>query len=82
MVMDFTDLSSIVKAEVLQRLDHCNLNDIVDNPTCERLIAWIAEALQPHLPLLNELVLWETATACAILRSDGIRSRVNDAATR
>jgi 6-pyruvoyltetrahydropterin/6-carboxytetrahydropterin synthase len=82
MVMDFDDLSSIIKAEVLQRLDHRNLNDIVDNPTCERLIAWIAEALQPHLPLLNELVLWETATACAILRNDGVGSRVNDAATR
>jgi 6-pyruvoyltetrahydropterin/6-carboxytetrahydropterin synthase len=67
MVMDFADVKTIVDAEVIDRLDHRDLNEIVDNPTCERVLLWIAEALAAKLPQLDELVLWETATACAAL---------------
>lgn len=74
MVMDFGDLSRIVKTEILERLDHRHLNEIVDNPTCERLLAWIADALAPHVPQVDELVLWETDTACAILRKGDAQS--------
>ena len=69
MVMDFGDLSRIVKAEVLARVDHRSLNDIVENPTCERVLEWIAATLAPHLPQFDELVLWETQTACAVFRN-------------
>ena len=68
MVMDFGDLSAIVKLVVLGPLDHAYLNDIVPNPTCECVLEWISIELSKHLPLLDELVLWETATACAVLR--------------
>jgi 6-pyruvoyl-tetrahydropterin synthase len=68
MVMDFGDLSQVVKTEILDLLDHRHLNDILDNPTCERLLAWIAEVLAAQVPDVDELVLWETDTACAILR--------------
>ena len=70
MVMDFADLKTVVKAEVIERLDHRYLNDVVENPTCERVLLWIAAALAPKLPELDELVLWETATACAVLSRD------------
>ena len=68
MVMDFGDLSAIVKSEVLERLDHSHLNDLLPNPTCECILEWITDALSKHIPLLDEVVLWETDTACAALR--------------
>jgi 6-pyruvoyltetrahydropterin/6-carboxytetrahydropterin synthase len=70
MVMDFSELDAIVSSEVVEPLDHRHLNDVVENPTCERILLWIAAALAPRLPGLDELVLWETASSCAILRAD------------
>ena len=80
MVMDFAELEAIVAPEVIDRLDHRHLNDVVENPTCERILLWIAAALAPRLPGLDELVLWETASACAVLRADelGASTRVSD----
>jgi 6-pyruvoyl-tetrahydropterin synthase len=57
---------------VIRKLDHQSLNDVVENPTCERVLQWIAENLSTHLPQLLELVLWETATACAVFRIPGL----------
>jgi 6-pyruvoyltetrahydropterin/6-carboxytetrahydropterin synthase len=68
MVMDFSELSKIVKNEIVDSLDHYYLNDILENPTCERLLEWIADRLSARLPLLHEVVLWETATSCAVLQ--------------
>ena len=80
MVMDFAELEAIVTPEVIDRLDHRHLNDVVENPTCERILLWIAAALAPRLPGLDELVLWETASACAVLRADELAAstRVSD----
>jgi 6-pyruvoyltetrahydropterin/6-carboxytetrahydropterin synthase len=69
MVLDFGDLSEIVKREVLALCDHTSLNDLLDNPTAERIVVWIWKRLAPWLPLA-ELTLWETQTACAVLRAD------------
>jgi 6-pyruvoyltetrahydropterin/6-carboxytetrahydropterin synthase len=74
MVMDFADVQTVVDAEVIDRLDHRDLNAIVDNPTCERVLLWIAHALAPKLAQLDELVLWETATACAVLRGEELQA--------
>lgn len=68
MVRDFDDLKAVVKRSVIERLDHRSLNDLLANPTAELLVAWIWEQLAPELPELAELVLWETPTACAVLR--------------
>jgi len=38
MVMDYTNFSNIVKEEILDLFDHCNLNDKLPNPTCENLL--------------------------------------------
>ena len=74
MVMDFADVEAVVDAAAIGRLDHRDLNAIVENPTCERVLLWIARALAPQLPQLDELVLWETATACAVLRGDELEA--------
>jgi 6-pyruvoyltetrahydropterin/6-carboxytetrahydropterin synthase len=68
MVVDFDDLSRIVRGSIIEALDHRYLNDTIDNPTSENIIVWIWQRLAPQLPGLAELTLWETATACAILR--------------
>lgn len=65
MVMDFAEISAIIKAEIISVLDHQYLNDLIDNPTCERLVLWIIDKVQDHLPGLSEVTLWETATASA-----------------
>ena len=70
MVVDFDVLSEVVRANVIDVLDHRHLNDIVDNPTSENIVLWVWRRLAPVLPSLTELTLWETANACAILRRD------------
>ena len=72
MIEDFDTIRSVVHQDVLEVLDHQHLNDIIENPTCERIIQWIWDRLQPVLPGLDELVLWETATSCAVLRKQDV----------
>ncbi len=75
MVVDFDELSAIVKPRVVERLDHSSLNDLLPNPTAEHIAFWIWNELAPALPQLSEVVVWETQTACAVLRSEDARAR-------
>ena len=68
MIEDFDVLKAIVDRHVIDALDHTSLNDTIENPTCELIVTWIWHRLHPVLPALDELVLWETDTARAILR--------------
>lgn len=69
MIEDFDTLREIVHREILEVLDHVSLNEVIENPTCERIVTWIWKKLAVSLPGLDELVLWETATSCAVLRA-------------
>ncbi|HUY40641.1 MAG TPA: 6-carboxytetrahydropterin synthase QueD [Candidatus Dormibacteraeota bacterium] len=68
MVEDFDALEALVTAEVLDALDHRTLNEVIENPTAEEIALWIWRRLEPKLPSLDELVLWETPNACAVLK--------------
>lgn len=68
MIEDFDRIERVVSERVLEKLDHQNLNEIIDNPTVENILLWIWERLDGALTRLDEVVLWETATACAVLR--------------
>ena len=68
MVLDFDEIATIVEREVINRFDHHSLNDVLENPTSELVAQWIWDRLTPQLPGLCEVVLWETATACARVR--------------
>ncbi|MGH8162860.1 MAG: 6-carboxytetrahydropterin synthase QueD [Rhodanobacteraceae bacterium] len=70
-VMDFADVKAAF-APIHDALDHRYLNDVqgLENPTSERLAAWIWEHLRPALPLLREIVVHETCTAGARYRGD------------
>ena len=43
-VLDFDDLRTIVHDLVLDHLDHTFLNDVLDNPTAERIALHILES--------------------------------------
>jgi 6-pyruvoyltetrahydropterin/6-carboxytetrahydropterin synthase len=72
MIEDFEKLERIVDERVLSALDHHNLNDSIENPTVENIVLWIWKRLERDLLDLDELVLWETPTACAVLRRTDI----------
>ncbi len=64
MVMDFSNLSRIVRFSVIERLDHRDLNEVTQlHTTAENLVHWIWNELTSHgLPeaLLYRIRLWET----------------------
>ncbi len=68
MIMDFDLLSETVRERIISEVDHRSLNDLIENPTAEQIVVWMWRRLAPALPALEELVLWETSRACAVLR--------------
>jgi 6-pyruvoyltetrahydropterin/6-carboxytetrahydropterin synthase len=75
MIVDFDEIAAIVKPAVVERLDHSSLNDVLPNPTAEHLALWIWDQLAPLLVGLEEIVVWETRSACAVVRSSDARAR-------
>jgi 6-pyruvoyltetrahydropterin/6-carboxytetrahydropterin synthase len=51
-------------------LDHSYLNEIegLENPTIENICAWFWRKLEPQLPGISEIVLYETPTARCVFR--------------
>lgn len=68
MIMDFNDLSRIVKELIIDDFDHTCLNNLFTNPTAEVMVCYIFEILKKCLPESVKLVsvrLWETRTSYA-----------------
>lgn len=69
MVMDFEDLSRIVRHSIIERLDHYDLNEVTGiRTTAENLVHWMWDTLvNAGLPeqLLYRLRLWETESGYA-----------------
>ncbi len=67
MVMDFGDLSHIVQAAVIERLDHHDLNEVTQvYTTAENIAHWIWDALVEaglDEDLLHRIRLWETESS-------------------
>jgi len=68
MVEDFEVVSRVVKAAVIDELDHRSLNELMDNPTAENIVVWVWDRLASELPRLTELTLWETRKACVVMK--------------
>ncbi|GAC1405464.1 MAG: 6-carboxytetrahydropterin synthase QueD [Ktedonobacteraceae bacterium] len=64
MVMDFEELSRIVRCSILEQLDHRDLNEVTSiQTTAENLVHWMWSALVAAglaSSLLYRLRLWET----------------------
>ncbi|MBU0761490.1 MAG: 6-carboxytetrahydropterin synthase QueD [Candidatus Altiarchaeota archaeon] len=58
MVMDFHKIGDVVEKEVIDKIDHKILNDIIENPTAENIIVWVRGMLDGKLPLYS-IKLWE-----------------------
>ncbi len=70
MIIDFSDLKQIVGREVIGKLDHRCVNDLIDNPTAENMADWIWRRLTPELPGLVEVELCETRD-CSVVHRGG-----------
>jgi 6-pyruvoyltetrahydropterin/6-carboxytetrahydropterin synthase len=74
MVIDFTELSAMVKERVISRLDHAYINNIIEQPTAENIAAWIWDRIENELRRPNcklaRVEVWETPTSCAALRAE------------
>ncbi len=70
MVIDFSDISAVVKPMIDKYFDHKWMNESLgtDSPTVEYMAKWIFDYLIPHLPLLTAVTLYETATSKATYR--------------
>jgi len=72
MVVDFNELKAIVEDEIVEKLDHKLLNDIIDNPTAERIAVWIYMGINRKISEVEkssyELLfvrIWETEDSYA-----------------
>jgi len=70
MIIDFDDLSKVVVEQVLAKLDHRFLNDLIPLSTAENIALWIWEQLKPALPLLCQVEVFETSDNCVISRGE------------
>ncbi len=66
-VQDFADIKRAFRP-YYEQLDHHYLNEIegLENPTCEKLAAWIWSRLKPALPLLSRVETFDTCTSGCI----------------
>lgn len=70
MAIDFGDLKQIVREHVVDRLDHRYINDILDNPTAERMAVWCWQQLTGPLSGLVEIELHETENCSVLYRGE------------
>ncbi len=71
-VIDYADLKAIADSVIL-RLDHQCLNDLMPNPTCEHIGAYIFGNISPLLPpsvSLDLVMVRETERAGVIVRGE------------
>jgi 6-pyruvoyltetrahydropterin/6-carboxytetrahydropterin synthase len=73
MILDFSELSRIVKERVVSRLDHAYINDILEQPTAENIAHWVWDQIEEEVSRpnceLSEVEIWETLSSCAVLRA-------------
>ena len=76
MVMDFSDLKSIVNNYIISKLDHNTLNEIIFNPTAENILVWRWEELmfKGLLKGIYKIHLWESRDSVATLDQEGMLS--------
>ena len=59
MVVDYKEIKKIVQEKIIEKIDHTNLNDLIENPSSENLCIWIWENLKDEIPL-SKITLFET----------------------
>lgn len=76
MIMDFIQLKNLVKEEVLNKLDHACLNDLLKQPSAENIAVWVWQKLSDKLKRDNcslfEVQIWETKTSGVAYRGEAL----------
>lgn len=74
MIIDFQELSDLVRKDILTKLDHQDLNQLFPNPTTEVIAKWIFKtmesACEPFPFHLYEIMLSESTTSHIIVRKN------------
>lgn len=68
MVIDFHEVDDIVEGAVLRKLEGADLNQLMDCPTAERIAEWVLSQLEPVLPGVVAITLFETPRYSVTLR--------------
>lgn len=65
MIVDFQDISHVVKPMIRDYFDHHWINETLqcDSPTCEFMAKWIYDYLIKYFPELTSITLYETASS-------------------
>jgi 6-pyruvoyltetrahydropterin/6-carboxytetrahydropterin synthase len=70
MICDFSKLKLLINENVVNKLDHSDLNDIFENPTAENIIVWIFDALADDLDRVGlaiaQIRLWESENSSVV----------------
>lgn len=71
MVIDFYNISDIVKPMIENYLDHKWLNDTLetDSPTAEYIAKWIFDHLSPKIEGLYSITIYETETSKVVYKN-------------
>ena len=81
LVLDFKDLKTIVKEEILDKFDHECINELISfNPTAENMVCYIFDVLSKYFIensdwgrlKLIEVKLYETPTSYAVYKGVNI----------
>ena len=70
-LMDYGEIKRAIRP-IEDQLDHRLLNDIegLENPTAENLARWVWQRLNPELPLLDRVRVYETCTSACEYRGE------------
>lgn len=71
--IDLEIAKKIVTEKVVEKLDHCLLNDIIKNPSMENICLWILDQIKKDFDILMapiaKIRLWETPNNSVTLYS-------------
>ncbi len=70
-LIDYGDIKQATEP-IVKQLDHYYLNDIpgLENPTSENIARWLFEKLQPSLPILSAIIVYETCSSMCEYRGN------------
>ncbi|MBK8772151.1 MAG: 6-carboxytetrahydropterin synthase [Rhizobiales bacterium] len=73
--LDFYEIDKHFKP-LVDRLDHQNLNDFIDNPTAENIARWLMDEVA--LKFIYSVTVWETPKCWAMaVNADGLFAKAN-----
>ena len=75
-LIDYGDIKAVCEP-IVGELDHYHLNDIagLEISTSEMVALWLWRRIKPALPMLAEIVVYETCTSACHYRGDGADGR-------